>query len=134
MWRDASKFSPLFEIARLLVCFDHVACFVVNANRSVPICLAKLPRFFQNSAHMKTKTSRPTNSLNRSPLRCGLLFILLALVCVPLAMQAQTCQQGCLGNYNTVLGDDVLINNTTGKKNTAVGFDALYSNTTGFYN
>ena len=83
---------------------------------------------------MKTKTSRPTNSLNRSPLRCGLLFILLALVCVPLAMQAQTCQQGCLGNYNTVLGDDVLINNTTGKKNTAVGFDALYSNTTGFYN
>src|SRR5437588_4191334 len=79
MWRDASKFSPLFEIARLLVCFDHVACFVVNANRSVPICLAKLPRFFQNSAHMRTKTSRPTNSLNRSPLRCGLLLILLAL-------------------------------------------------------
>ena len=24
--------SPLFEIALVLVCLDHVACFIVNAN------------------------------------------------------------------------------------------------------
>jgi hypothetical protein len=26
---------PLFEIARVLVRFDHVACFIVNANQSI---------------------------------------------------------------------------------------------------
>jgi hypothetical protein len=29
------KTSPLFEIARLLVCLDHVASFIVNANHGV---------------------------------------------------------------------------------------------------
>ncbi len=38
--------SPLFEIARVLVSFNHVAHFVVNANHGVPIRLAKLARFF----------------------------------------------------------------------------------------
>jgi hypothetical protein len=28
---------PLFEIASVVVCFDHVASFVVNANYSVPL-------------------------------------------------------------------------------------------------
>jgi hypothetical protein len=32
--RAERKASPLFEIARLLVRFDHVATFVVNANHS----------------------------------------------------------------------------------------------------
>jgi hypothetical protein len=101
---------------------------------------------------MKTKnmtTPSIKNSISRPPLRRGLprkqqfprtqamwiirgfLLIPLALVCVPLAMQAQTCQQGCLGNENTVLGDDALLNNTTGSYNTANGGYALYSNTTG---
>jgi hypothetical protein len=40
------------------------------------------------------------------------------------------CQQGCLTNRNTVLGDDGLINNnTTGFQKTATGYNALVSNT-----
>ena len=33
--RDASKNSRFFEIAHLLVRFDHIACCIVNANHSV---------------------------------------------------------------------------------------------------
>ncbi len=75
---------------------------------------------------MKTITLPSRNSVNRSYVRLALLLIPLAYV--PLAAQAQTCQQGCLGNFNTVLGDDALLNNTTGKHNTAVGFDVLLNN------
>jgi len=32
---DASKNSPLFELARVLVRFDHVARFIANANHSI---------------------------------------------------------------------------------------------------
>jgi hypothetical protein len=32
---DASKASPLFELARVLVRFDHIACRIVNANHSI---------------------------------------------------------------------------------------------------
>jgi hypothetical protein len=44
-----------------------------------------------------------------------------------------TCQQGCLTNDNTVLGDDALLNNTA-TDTTAIGFNALFSNTTGYSN
>jgi Chaperone of endosialidase len=58
-------------------------------------------------------------------------FALLALVCFALLPQARAvCQQGCLTNNNTVLGDSALIN-TTGNENTAIGFQALLSNTIG---
>src|SRR5437667_399183 len=67
--------------------------------------------------------------MNRSPLRVFLL-IPFALACFALSPQARAvCQEGCLTNQNTVLGDDALLNNT-GANNTAVGFDALFSNTT----
>src|SRR5437660_3626680 len=90
--------------------------------------LDKTARFLRSSAHMKMTTLQLRNSGNRLHLRLALLLIPLAYV--PLAAQAQTCQQGCLGNFNTVLGDDALLNNTTGKHNTAVGFDALLNNNT----
>jgi hypothetical protein len=62
-------------------------------------------------------------------------FALLMLACFALPPQARaTCQEGCLTNNNTVLGDDALINNTTGQANTAVGFNALDSNTLGVGN
>ena len=64
--------------------------------------------------------------MNRSHVR--LAFLLIPLVCFAFAAQAQTCQEGCFGNFNTALGDDALLNNTTGKHNTAVGFDALLNN------
>ena len=42
------KTYSLFEIARVVVHFDHVPRFIVNANHGVPIRLAKLARFWQN--------------------------------------------------------------------------------------
>src|SRR6266498_3692175 len=63
------------------------------------------------------------------------LLIALTLGCFGLLPQARAvCQEGCLTNQNTVLGDDALINNTTGHVNTANGASALLSNTTGFSN
>jgi Chaperone of endosialidase len=63
------------------------------------------------------------------------VLIALTLGCFGLSPQARAvCQEGCLTNQNTVLGDDALINNTTGNNNTAIGFNALFSNTTGIAN
>ena len=84
----------------------------------------------------------------RSPLRLGLprvqrmriirglLLIPLLFGCFALSPAARAvCREGCdLTNLNTFLGDDALINNTTGNDNTASGLDALWSNTTGFGN
>jgi uncharacterized coiled-coil protein SlyX len=79
------------------------------------------------------------------------VLITMTLACFALSPQAQAvCQEGCLTNNNTVLGDDALLNNTgisntaigasalfsntIGPGNTAIGFDALYFNTTGANN
>jgi uncharacterized coiled-coil protein SlyX len=61
---------------------------------------------------------------------------LFALTCIAFSPQATAvCQQGCdLSNDNTFLGDDALLNNTTGGINTAIGADALFNNTTGDVN
>ena len=60
-----------------------------------------------------------------------LFFIVLAFLSVTIAPQARAvCQEGCLTNQNTALGDDALLHNT-GFNNTAIGFDALMNNTTG---
>jgi Chaperone of endosialidase len=63
-----------------------------------------------------------------------LFSIALAFLSVSVLPQASaTCQEGCLTNQNTALGEDALINNS-GSYNTAVGFDALFSNTSGEFN
>ena len=74
--------------------------------------------------------------MNRPPFRLILLLIPPALACFALSPQAYaTCQQGCLKNGNTVLGDDALINNSENASfQTALGFQALFSNTQGFNN
>jgi hypothetical protein len=60
------------------------------------------------------------------------VLIALMLGCFGLSPQARAvCQEGCLTNNNTVLGDDALVNNTSGDSNTAIGFQALQANTTG---
>src|SRR6476660_3944929 len=83
---------------------------------------------------MKTTSFPSGNSMNRSPLR-ALLLIPFLLACFALSPQARaTCQEGCLTNQNTVLGDDALIDNTTGIANTAIGFKALLNNINGYYN
>jgi len=63
-------------------------------------------------------------------------FALLAFACFGFSPQARaTCQHGCdTSNANTFLGDDALINNTTGVNNTATGFETLLNNTTGSNN
>jgi trimeric autotransporter adhesin len=130
--RDRKGKSGPFEIARVVVRVDHVASFIVNANHGVPIRLAKLARFFENSVHMKTTTLQLRKLMNRSPLRCACLLIPLVLGWFALSPTAQAvCQEGCLTNQNTVLGEDALFSNTTGDDNTATGFAALFSNTTG---
>src|SRR5439155_1395179 len=76
---------------------------------------------------MKRKTSARTNSINHSPLRGAFIPIPLVLAFAWLALSPHaraTCQEGCLTNNNTVLGDDALLNNTTGHDNTATGLDA----------
>ena len=96
--------------------------------------LDKRASFLRSSAHMKTTTLPLRHSMNRSSSRAFLLIPLL-LACFALSPQVRaTCQEGCLTNFNTVLGDDALISNTTGNANTAAGFEALFSNTTGFSN
>src|SRR5260370_22675582 len=86
---------PLFEIASVLARFDHVAHFVVSANHGVTIRLAKLARFLQNSAHMKTTTLPLRNLMNRSPLR-PFLLIPFVLACFALSPQARAvCEEGC---------------------------------------
>jgi hypothetical protein len=63
------------------------------------------------------------------------VLIALTLGCFGLSPQARAvCQEGCLTNENTALGDDALLSNTTGFQNTATGKGALFSNTTGVGN
>ena len=86
---------------------------------------------------MKRKTSARTNSINHSPLRGAFILIALVLAFAWFALSPHaraTCQEGCLTNNNTVLGDDALLNNTTGHDNTASGFDALLHNMIGSNN
>ena len=83
---------------------------------------------------MKTTTLPLKHSMNLPPVRLALLLIPLALACFALSPQARaTCQEGCLTNLNTVLGEDALLN-STGGANTANGYQALFSNTEGFNN
>jgi hypothetical protein len=48
--RDAMrvKNSPLSEIALVLVCFDHVASVIVNANHSVNVNGCEISRYIKN--------------------------------------------------------------------------------------
>jgi hypothetical protein len=73
--------------------------------------------------------------MNRAPCRLALVLIPLVLACFALVPQARaTCQEGCGTHFNTVLGDEALVNNTSGVFNTAIGSGALTFNTTGFDN
>jgi trimeric autotransporter adhesin len=83
---------------------------------------------------MKTTTRQLRNSINRSLVRA---FLLIALTIGWLALAPHTravCQEGCLTNSNTALGEDALISLTTGGFNTANGNQALQNNTGGSNN
>jgi len=84
---------------------------------------------------MKTTILQLKHSMKRLHCPFSLLLIPFALACFVLSPQARaTCQKGCGTHFNTVLGDDVLVNNTSGSLNTAIGSGALTFNTTGFDN
>ena len=69
-------------------------------------------------------------SLNKIIKRISLTALTLG--CFGLSPQAgAVCQEGCLTNFNTVLGEDALFSNTSGAFCTAIGFNALFSNTSG---
>jgi hypothetical protein len=72
------------------------------------------------------------NSLTQSKNTTFLpVLITLTIACFALSPQARAvCQEGCLTNQNTVLGENALLNNT-GSSNTATGWNALFSNTSG---
>ena len=74
--------------------------------------------------------------MHLEPFRLVLLLIPLALACFALLPQARAvCREGCeLPNFNTFLGADALLNNTSGTSNTATGAGALTFNTTGYAN
>jgi hypothetical protein len=60
------------------------------------------------------------------------VLIVLTLGCFGLSPQARAvCQEGCDAINNTFLGEEALVNNTTGFQNTAIGWVTLSSNTTG---
>jgi hypothetical protein len=83
---------------------------------------------------MKTTTLQLRNLMNCSPLRAFVLTPIV-LACFALAPQARaTCQEGCLTNESTALGEGALGSNTTGVGNTAVGWGALADNVTGASN
>ena len=72
--------------------------------------------------------NRLTHSENTTILPVLIVLTLASFAFGPTARAV--CQDGCLTNENTVLGDDALLNNS-GSFNTAVGYIALDSNTTG---
>jgi Chaperone of endosialidase len=75
----------------------------------------------------------PGSGLSTHPFRLAFLLAGLALVGLALAPGARAaCREGCDPTLeNAFLGDDALVNNTTGQFNTATGFEALFSNTAG---
>jgi hypothetical protein len=80
-----------------------------------------------------TKAIAPVrDSLNWSAWRRSILLIALVLASLAVLPTARAvCQDGCSGPFNTVLGDDALLNNLGGTYNTAIGLFALGSNTDG---
>jgi hypothetical protein len=92
----------------------------------------------QNPIQLTTMIAHLKDSFSYSRLRhCAFLISLaVGLICVAPSSPIQAaCQEGCLVNENTVLGDDALLNVTQlGGGNTAIGFNALVSNTVGSSN
>jgi hypothetical protein len=88
----------------------------------------------QNLAHMKTTTPPLKHSVNRTSCPRALLLIPIAVACFALSLQARaTCQEGCLTNGNTVLGEEALVDSSPGLNNTAIGINALHDDTGGIF-
>src|SRR5262245_57779306 len=86
----------------------------------------KLPRKIWGRKMKENKHMKPITNITYPA------FALFAFACIALSPQARAvCQQGCDALNNTFLGEQALVNNTTGFQNTATGWVALSLNTTG---
>jgi len=107
------------------------------SNPQIKTSQAKGEKQMKNSIQITKAIVHVTNSHPYSPWRRGVLLIPLALAWLALSPGARAvCQDGCSDVFyeNTFLGEDALLNNTTGYDNTANGGHALFSNTDGYYN
>jgi hypothetical protein len=85
----------------------------------------------------KMTTLSIRNPISRPSLRRGFLLLALALAWFALSPTARAVTPAPDGGYpsgNTAVGDNALLNLTSGRDNTAIGFDALINNTTGSSN
>jgi len=87
---------------------------------------------------LQTNSTDPVrNPFNRSPWWRTFLVLAtaFAVACFAFSPSARAvCQEGCVNNENTVLGEDALLSLTTGTENVALGYDALQNTTTGLNN
>jgi hypothetical protein len=86
---------------------------------------------------IQLKTLAAKTSISRSPLRCGLFFVALALAHFALSSRTQAVNPPPDGGYpggNTAEGTNALFSLTTGIWNTALGFEALRNDTLGRFN
>jgi hypothetical protein len=86
---------------------------------------------------MKTTIFTISNPINDSPLRCALILVPFALMCIAFLPKAGAVSPPPDGGYpgsNTAEGDGALQSLTSGVSNTAVGFEALFSDTGGSNN
>jgi hypothetical protein len=93
---------------------------------------------FNNPPSTKNMTTPDLKkSIDRPPLRLGLLLIPLVVACFALSRTAQAVTSAPDGGYpneNTAGGTNALFSVTSGDHNTATGFQSLFSNTTGVAN
>ena len=87
-----------------------------------------------NQVQLQSSLRSQHTSLATGLWRPAILTVAALTWLIPSATVRATCEKGCDTNDNTVLGEDALLNNTTGGANTATGASALLSNTTGSFN
>ena len=115
---------------------EAVQCAQTDSNQAEDICPV---RFFAPSGpanhrinvagKKKGRTMNPLIQTKNATILPGLITLMLACGLSPQARAI--CREGCLTGNKTVLGEDALLNNTTGIDNTAIGFNALLNNTYG---
>jgi hypothetical protein len=125
---------------------------VVSFNR---ISVGAATGFVRNSAHFENRSGRENRCMKTTILKTmpsnkpkvrtpvnhaspprALVLVALMAACFAFLPGAQAvCQEGCDStNFNAFLGDDALINNTTGSGNTAIGWNSLFSNIDASFN
>ncbi len=81
--------------------------------------------------HSTVQLTSAITPTGRSLLRRGILVLGIALACLTVSPPSRAqCNDGCSGD-NTFLGEEALLNNTSGNANTAIGAFTLVNNTTG---